>query len=169
MSDWIDCNLPWSSNPLSPYPDVSDEIREHFGTSKAEVFDKWFPQPGLDELLEIEGEIDPHRDLSEEEKEKTIVRAWSLRGDEQKKRAEAWLLWRQILQWEDENLQVPEEKEEQPSFEGLGLNKPGTRIQLESGQVLWIGDINPNRGVCDDCCLFDEDTLVVRYKPPPED
>jgi hypothetical protein len=56
------------------------------------------------------------------------------------------------------------------SFSGRGLNKPGTLIEIEETfhhnktrtQHL-IGDINVNRGVCDDCTAFQHDAIVTKY------
>ncbi|MHB0965535.1 MAG: hypothetical protein ACYC36_03685 [Bellilinea sp.] len=48
-------------------------------------------------------------------------------------------------------------------FDERGLSAPGTLIDTEHGEFL-IGDINPNRGVCDDCVEFGEHTIVKRYK-----
>lgn len=63
--------------------------------------------------------------------------------------------------WVDINL--PYYVYEGDSFEARGLNKPGTLIETDRGTFL-IGHINPNRGVCDDCTEFAEDTIVKRYK-----
>ena len=49
------------------------------------------------------------------------------------------------------------------SFRGLGLNKPGTLIELKDGTTHLIGSINTIRGVCDDCPAFDSDAIVTRY------
>lgn len=50
-----------------------------------------------------------------------------------------------------------------PSFCGQRLNVPGTQIEVE-GEVYLIGDINPNRGVCDDCTEFRSSAIVTRYR-----
>jgi hypothetical protein len=49
------------------------------------------------------------------------------------------------------------------SFDGLGLNKPGTLVETNKG-IFLIGDINQNRGVCDDCEAFSIKEIVKRYK-----
>lgn len=49
------------------------------------------------------------------------------------------------------------------SFKERGLAQPGTLIDTEKG-VFLIGHINPNRGICDDCTEFDNETIVKRYK-----
>lgn len=53
------------------------------------------------------------------------------------------------------------------SFVGLGLNQPGTLIEIDENGVstqYLIGDINKLRGVCDDCVAFRESAIVKRYK-----
>lgn len=54
------------------------------------------------------------------------------------------------------------------SFSGLGLNKPGTLIEVQvDGKIkqYLIGHINCLTGVCDDCCAFEKDeATVLRYK-----
>lgn len=53
-------------------------------------------------------------------------------------------------------------------FERAGLNKPGTIVYIEeskyeSGGVFIIGDININRGLCDDCEAFRSNAIVSSY------
>lgn len=95
-----------------------------------------------------------------------------------KKVAEAWYKWVTAMYWVDNHPKSQAEWEttvkwrgenKPKSFTGLELNKPGTRIKLTDGKVYWIGDINTNRGVCDDCTLFESDEVVVAYKPPAEE
>lgn len=59
-----------------------------------------------------------------------------------------------------------------PAFCEKGLNKPGVIVDVKDkdyndkkfrGEFL-IGDINTNRGVCDDCTVFSREATVVRYK-----
>ena len=52
------------------------------------------------------------------------------------------------------------------SFTKRDLSKAGVLIEVqeETGKMQYlIGHINENRGVCDDCTMFDTDTIVVRY------
>ncbi len=49
------------------------------------------------------------------------------------------------------------------SFEGLGLNNPGTLIETSKGMFL-IGDINTLRGVCDWDEAFPPREIIKRYK-----
>lgn len=39
----------------------------------------------------------------------------------------------------------------------------GWRV-LVNGSWYLIGDINPNRGVCDDCTMFEPDAIVTAYQ-----
>lgn len=50
------------------------------------------------------------------------------------------------------------------TFENEKLNVPGTQIELENGKIYLIGDINRNRGVCDDCTAFSDTAIVKRYR-----
>lgn len=50
------------------------------------------------------------------------------------------------------------------SFASKGLNEPGTQVRMADGSTYLIGDINQNRGVCDDCVEFDADTIVEAYR-----
>lgn len=54
--------------------------------------------------------------------------------------------------------------QQQDSFDKRELNKPGIMIELEDGKQYLIGDINPLRGVCDDCVEFDKMAIVKRYR-----
>ena len=47
-------------------------------------------------------------------------------------------------------------------FCSKGLNKPGTRVKIE-GKSYLIGDINCVGGVCDDCTVFEGDSVVESY------
>ena len=46
---------------------------------------------------------------------------------------------------------------------------PGTQVEVD-GKCYLIGDINPNKGTCDDCVAFDSEAIVTRYRVllPPE-
>ena len=50
------------------------------------------------------------------------------------------------------------------SFYKRKLNIPGTLIETEDGDQVLIGHINTLLGVCDDCTMFEPDTIVKRYK-----
>ena len=58
------------------------------------------------------------------------------------------------------------------TFSSEGLAKPGTIIEVDlpigrrktEVKEFLIGDINPLRGVCDDCVGFDKETVVLRYR-----
>lgn len=54
-------------------------------------------------------------------------------------------------------------------FTGEKLNKPGTLVTVcelghQTACNYLIGDINKERGVCDDCTNFGTDAIVVRYR-----
>jgi len=54
--------------------------------------------------------------------------------------------------------------EQGETFEHLGLNKPGTLIDIGDNRIYLIGHINPNCGICDDCIEFAGSVIVKRYK-----
>jgi hypothetical protein len=54
--------------------------------------------------------------------------------------------------------------QEAGTFTKLGLNKPGTLVELEDGQRLLIGDINDDAGVCGCCSVINDTAIVKRYK-----
>jgi hypothetical protein len=60
-------------------------------------------------------------------------------------------------------LGLPFDSREQPSFNGLRLNNPGTIIKTDSG-VFLIGDINTRGGACECCNILSDDEIVIRYK-----
>jgi len=88
-----------------------------------------------------------------------------------KKKYEEWLNEQpEIIKYDEEYERIIAEEKDRTSkmsFVGMGLNKAGTLIEVESGdetsQYL-IGDINKLQGVCDDCMAFDANAIVKRYK-----
>lgn len=75
----------------------------------------------------------------------------------------------EIIKWYDlvDKLETEHQEKMKPlSFCGLGLNNPGTLIEVEHDNKIHeylIGDINANRGVCDDCTAFENNAIVKRY------
>jgi hypothetical protein len=58
-------------------------------------------------------------------------------------------------------------------FRNADLNLPGTRIEVQdlndSAQLMLIGDVNINGGVCDDCMGFGYFAKVTKYLPPAQE
>lgn len=55
------------------------------------------------------------------------------------------------------------------SFVGNGLAKPGILIEVldvgaDTIQQFLIGDMNTSAGLCNDCCAFEHNAIVKRYK-----
>lgn len=48
------------------------------------------------------------------------------------------------------------------AFVATGHARPGVLVEV-GGRAYLIGDINENRGVCDDCTAFRGDAIVERY------
>ena len=55
------------------------------------------------------------------------------------------------------------EEENQKTFRGRGLAKPGTLVEMEDGTRHLIGGVNTLGGICDDCTAFTGEDIVVRY------
>jgi len=56
-------------------------------------------------------------------------------------------------------------------FENDGLARAGMFVEVkgntydaEAVETYLIGDVNENRGVCDDCTAFPKGAIVLRYK-----
>jgi hypothetical protein len=88
-----------------------------------------------------------------------------------KKKYDDWLEkqpeWIKYCEESDKCILQEQEMLKNMSFEKMGLNKPGTLIEVEVDGKLHqylIGDINVLRGVCDDCTMFDKSAIVKRYK-----
>lgn len=193
MSNWIELNLPFyyfSDVALPEPPNVSEKERETFGFTLLELNEKFnslslgdyfFDQKSLvrSKLLEADANLDVD---SDECRDKTNAQLLMLAKNDVKlqqaidyfnhfKKRNDWydnLL--EISSWRDECDKIRHQNNEiqkNKSFSGLGLNVPGTLIEIDVDGTLnqyLIGDINVNRGVCDDCCMFDRNAIVKRYK-----
>ena len=53
--------------------------------------------------------------------------------------------------------------EPKDSFVERGLNKAGTVVFMEDGEIYLIGNINRLAGTCDDCMAFEKETKVLGY------
>ena len=70
-----------------------------------------------------------------------------------------------MSEWIECNLPYNTYSKDTPSFakEVGGENMVGMVVETKDGVYL-IGDINPLRGVCDDCTAFEQNTIVLRYR-----
>jgi len=185
---WIEINLPWSVDRPSfeDPPELKAEIKAHFGTSLAALNKK------LDALEEkLDGAkafstvyflMEKHQDklkkfpIGSVKRARLIAKEWAKQPGREEI-ANLWLKIQEVKRWKDDHPQTKAwhkahtahyRKPLPDSFCARGLNKPGTRIETEEGTVYWIGDINTNKGVCDDCTAFENDVVVVRYQEPPK-
>jgi len=185
---WIKINLPWSVDRphFKDPPDLKAEVKAQFGTSLASL-DKKFE--ALEEKLNGKMAFSTVWDLMEKHQDKLkkfpigsvkrarlIAKEWAKQPGREEI-ANLWLKIQEVKRWKDDHPQTKAWhkaymaflKSPMPdSFTARGLNKPGTRIEVQDGTVYWIGDINVNKGVCDDCTAFENDTVVVRYQEPPK-
>jgi hypothetical protein len=163
---WIDINLPWSTEVLGTAehtpPDLSQHIKKEFGTTPADAW-KQISSKEIDEYYqyddqcqeELRKENSPILHSAVESYDDELLQRYGTKNGVAKVVAYHQLL-RRMRVWEAAQ---PNQK----SFCGRGLNQPGTLVIVDGEQFL-IGDINPLRGVCDDCTAFARDAIVQRYK-----
>jgi len=178
---------------LPKFPDLTKKGKKHFGKTPDEVLES-LKLPGeenkynfemalikkysnyrnkLEKKLSRNNDSEDLRDklraLISKSKDKDIqaVLSYNKFRDEY----EDWISEQPVTKkWEakaDELERQRDEKIKTMSFCGLGLNKPGVLIEVENGgelQQYLLGDINCNRGICDDCVAFGQETIVKRYK-----
>lgn len=155
-NDWIEINLPWYFEGQLPLlSDVDEEVKDRA------TIELGFNHEHLSELLEKASKFIPQgRNLEQQN-------PWTVEYREKREQYYDWLDKQPEYKQLEKDRQACIERNNHSSFSGRKLNQPGTLIEVEvGGQVsqYLIGDINTVRGVCDDCCGFDCDALVKRYK-----
>jgi hypothetical protein len=178
-TDWITANLPYSDIPEGmeiPYPtspDTSEQERALFGMTSDEALNALDGNARIEcdaALLAEFEESHPESDYEGPSFEEFRREEWPKRIPEvYAKYAKYW----EICDWLRAQPEDPEWKatcesvtaqNNQLTFQGRGLAQPGTQIEMADGKRYLIGDINTNRGVCDDCVAFDGNAIVVRYR-----
>jgi hypothetical protein len=159
---WIKCGLPWTfygdykDAPKSP--DLKKETKKEFGKSIEQAYKELentlggakYSSPEYNEIVKSKEYKAAQRKYK---KFADKVRDWM-------KDQPAWIAYLDAIK-------TYHYGEDQKSFCGRQLNKPGTIIEVLIGKELkqlLIGDINILGGVCDDCMGFGRDVVVVRYK-----
>lgn len=146
---WIECNLPFeyysdSDDPNYPeYPDLSDKEVKKYGATYQEMMDKLF-HPAFKDFKIVDDDL---------------YKQWQEFSNEHYK-------WSQELPEVKEyqsKINKLQKEEKQKSFCGKDLNKPGTLIELENGDIHLIGSINTVAGICNDCVEFGRDIIIKRY------
>lgn len=177
MTTWIECNLPYDAcrfvddADLPQRPDVSDQERAQFGKSIQELTDSHGDDKLADlgyRFISISWELSRAETHKEETRiAKEVGMSDVLRTKRQIEKIERWretspeyVAWGESYKAEHDRLS---KESEGRTFVGQGLAKPGTQIEVD-GKLYLIGDINPNRCVCDDCTAFDMDAIVTRYR-----
>jgi hypothetical protein len=191
VTDWIEINLPWDAEtPDLPeeidrkYKITDAEMRKMHGITLEEAYDAYLAADTKNVMWKMSDSLQEDFDRlglrGEEhraERVKMLFDTWSKKRG-QKKTAEAWFKWSTVDDWVIAHpktiaLYDASDKwraENKPlSFTGAGLNKPGTWIKMANGKIYLIGHINTDRGVCDDCTVFEADEIIVAYKPPTEE
>ena len=195
MSNWIELNLPYYyfeafDISLMAYPDLSKRCKEQLGITRDDVDRLYkklpnFSSKAYNSMSNVVHDIDKqlNQEFPERNREWRTARVNRLVSSNNK-HAEAmgrWLAARHLIEdWEEVQPEIiaydKEYKEKhaawnesmkKKSFSGLGLDKPGTLIEVKIGDEIkqyLIGHINPLRGVCDDCVEFDKDVTVLKYK-----
>jgi len=191
MSEWIDCNLAWQVRldypATEPFPNMDDKVKAHFGATKAEWQERFYPglhadysgyvseHPLFREYSDIRDELE--RDHSSEEVERklqlhpsvAVQTVLACRGICQE--IDAWVeeqpAWIAAVKAHDEAWKAHKEEEAKYSFCGKNLNRAGTLIEFEEDgklQQMMIGTINELGGSCDDCRGINDNTVILRYK-----
>lgn len=184
--NWIDLNLPYdyrSDYSDSPkLPDISSKEIEKFGKSliqyRSEISDKYFEEfSSIEKSLYHNGSNSNINNVTSYVKDSLeSIRSTNLSVDkvlsyrEFIKEYNYWLeSLPEIIQWDiDRNnyYEAKKENDSKKSFCGLGLNQPGTLIEIEDNGIYnqyLIGDINLSGGVCNDCTAFSISCIVKRY------
>lgn len=187
---WIEANLPFSSPGDSWFwdelsargiqpPDLADEVREEFGTTKSELTDNFLNQfNAMDQVryltlrdeVEDEGEFSlatPEKaELFDQEVERRFLK-WIEDNPEFQEAWHARRLMRKIQDWKDQHPKTAEykerysallEEENQMTFQGRGLANPGVMIEMEDGSRYLIGSNSALDGE-----EFEGTDIVVRY------
>lgn len=196
MSNWIEINLPYDKvkyfdDSDIEFPELDDRAKEQLGFNMEDVKKLQekvpsFDSPNYEDFDNALSEL--NRQLSDEFPERNTewrnerVRRLLASSNEGLNALGKHLEKRfQLEDWENkqpefiaydkeyrEKSQFFHDNLKKESFSGLGLNKPGTLIEVKVGDEVkqyLIGHINPICGVCDDCCEFDSRTaIVLRYK-----
>lgn len=171
MSQWIDCNLPWSVNPRKfvypiPAPDLSVQERERFGVSKEDLQSKY-----ADDFSKLD-RLFSQITWGVSRKDEDIL----ARDNGLSEALDAMRLAKQIEWWRDYTPEYQAWQDAQAAayrqflresqiqtFAGQGLNRPGVQIEVD-GRCYLIGDINTTCGVCEDCTAFEPESIVTRYR-----
>lgn len=173
------------------YPNLDTEIKKIFGcTAKdkelqlfgSELLDSkdWADFSKLRDAAERKSSLELPNATYEEKKEATnqillqsthpvVKRVFEYR--EFKNKIDDWYYSHpevlKIIEENDRRRKTRQEIMSKKSFCGMGLNTPGTLIEVEIAGILTIeliGSINTSCGVCGDCSAFGNDTIVKRYK-----
>lgn len=181
MTAWVDINLPYSIAPqhqLMAYPDVPDLSKYEeaiFGHTENELrnmidFIKWVEiKDRIEDEMELEGF--PAGAQWETESQKRVN---DLAGPEL---ARSIALLARIRAWQiSEAKDLPEHQafdaeyervssfNRSLTFQGRGLDLPGTQIEMADGSRYLIGDICPNRGRSSMYAPFEGDAIVICYR-----
>lgn len=173
---WIPFNLPWvnrsivTEDRLPPPPDLADREQAQFGVRYANIHDE---DKFIDlAVLFMNARIGPTLRGTKNRKEEDQVAEAAGMTDQLKNmrlchKIEKWrrtqreyLAWNKVRVAEMTRLQ---QEDDAKTFNGQGLAKPGTQIEVE-GKLYLIGNINLNRGICDDCTAFEPTAIVTRYR-----
>lgn len=190
--EWIEINLPWqyydNGKYFPEYPNLDDREREIFGISLAEA--KKNVQQDLENFYKLLEEL---RSLQDEAIRQANINGISYnnfiisldfalieQNFWEKHKNDSCVIARdafknfqeKIFAWSDEqpewkdyicSIKKYNDLKHLKSFCGRNLDQPGTIIELENGQIELIGSINRSAGVCNDCKVFDDDSIVKRY------
>lgn len=180
--NWIECNLPWNNEsnesyinwknlqPKYPKDEADKLVKEKFGLTYDEINSVVTPLSVISNFENLQYNFSYEKNLKE---------LLTLTSDPDLiKFIRHKILLQEILEFED-SLPIVQQYSEQYDLayneyeksckENISKNffptlaKSGTLIELESGKVLLIGDINEEGGVCNDCLGINKSDIIKRY------
>jgi hypothetical protein len=185
--EWIEVNLPYCSLPDGQEekepnpPNMNRRIKAKFGKTykQCDLLCRETLEKVCTKINDVEEKNPPPKDETYEQRmvrrRQMIERLMRKRNPEA---ADNYVMMRAIEDWQDQHPVMLawsttcdgiREWNRLRTFQGQGLAKPGVQVEMEDGKKYLIGDINANRGVCDDCTVFEREAIVLRYRVLIED
>jgi hypothetical protein len=191
INKWIKLNLPYESKPeyfdasKIKFPNLSKRAKKELGFTKKDIdllYDQYSKCEMDNASIKIMNKIDNKYDKdfpqwkdgrwkeyckSKNPRVKALGQ-WSIKCDQYQDWLEKQPEHIAYMKEYDEQAALFEQNKNKNSFCQLGLNQPGTLVEIEiygNTKQYLIGDINPLVGVCDDCVAFEKrEAIVKRYK-----
>jgi hypothetical protein len=168
-NNWIEINLPWSSDlqlpsPYYPYEEVQEKVREKFGTVSDELIDEFKKKFNIQFTWDFNTATASENDFIEYKnlfKKCREIREWTDNNcDNDPLLVE---FDKKIKEWALKNSEYIKTK----SFSASELCHAGVLIKVDNeGEIVTylIGNINEVGGSFDDCIPFKKDAIVLCAK-----